>query len=81
MKQKDIVIILVVVVFSAVVSFVLGRLLFAPPAGREQKVEVVDPISTEFIKPDTAYYNTNSINPTQLIRISENTNAAPFNGQ
>ena len=44
MKQKDIAVILVVAVVSAAISFGLSRVLFAPPANRQQKVEVVDAI-------------------------------------
>ena len=80
MKQKDIALIIAVVLFSGVLSLVVGRLVFAAPKDREQKVEVVDAITTEFPRPDSKYFNDQSINPTQLIRIGENSNTAPFNG-
>ena len=81
MKQKDIALILVVVVMSGVLSLFVARLLFTPPKNRQQKVEVVDAITTDFLHPDSQYFNATSINPTQLIRISENANPAPFKGQ
>jgi hypothetical protein len=80
MKQKDIALILAVVIASGIISLVIGRLVFAAPKNRQQKVEVVDVISTEFSQPDSKYFNAQSLNPTQLIRISENSNATPFNG-
>lgn len=80
MKQKDIALIVVIAVLSGIISLVLGRLIFAAPKDRQQKVEVVDAIKTEFPQPDVQYFNAQSINPTQLIRIGENSNAAPFSG-
>lgn len=80
MKQKDIALIVAAVIASAILSLVVGRLLFASSKVRQQKVEVVETISTEFPLPDRKYFNERSVNPTQLIHIGENTNTAPFNG-
>lgn len=79
MKQKDIALIIVAAIFAGIFSLVIARFVFATPTDRQQKVEVVEAISTEFPIPDTKYFNTLSINPTQLIRISENSNNTPFN--
>ena len=79
MKQKDILLIGVIVIVSAVVSVVLSNLIISPPKHRQQKVEVVEPISADFKTPDTAYFNSNSIDPTQLVQISNNNNSQPFN--
>lgn len=81
MKQKDIALILVVVIVSAIISFVLGRLIFASPSDRQEQVEVVDAITTDFSFPDAKYFNEFSINPTRLIQISDNSNNAPFRGR
>ena len=78
MKRKDIVLILAIAVVSGIFSLILGHLVFASPQNRQQKVEVVDAISTDFTSPDSKYFNTQSINPTQLIQISNNVNNAPF---
>jgi hypothetical protein len=80
MKQKDLAIIIAACVFAGVLSVLLARVVFATPKSRQQKVEVVEAISTDFTLPDAKYFNINSINPTQLIRIADNSNAAPFNG-
>jgi hypothetical protein len=80
MKQKDIALIIVIVAVSAILSFVVGRLVFTGPKNRQQTIEIVDPISTEFPQPDSKYFNSRAIDPTQLIHIGENINAAPFNG-
>ncbi len=78
MKQKDIALILVIAVVSGVFSLVIGQLVFAPSKNRQQKVEVVEAITTDFTAPDSKYFNSQSINPTQLIEISNNVNVAPF---
>lgn len=78
MKQKDIALILVIVIFSAIISFAAGRLVFAAPRDRQQSVEVVNAISTDFPLPDSKYFNAKSIDPTQLINILQNANTAPF---
>lgn len=78
MKQKDIALIIIVVFISGVISFFISHLLFGGPKNRQQQVEVVDAISTQFNVPSDKYFNKNSIDPTQLIQIGQNTNPAPF---
>lgn len=79
MKKKDIALIVVIAVLAGITSLIIARVVFAKPAARAQKVEVVEAISTDFPAPDTRYFNVRSINPTQLIRITENSNQTPFN--
>ena len=81
MKQKDIALIIVAVFVSGVLSLVISNTLFASPKNRQEKVEVVEPISAEFKQPDQEYFNSNSLDPTQLITIGNNNNTQPFNGQ
>jgi hypothetical protein len=80
MKQKDITLIVVIAVISAVVSFVVSGKLFVTPSNRQQQVEVVDPITATFQTPDKKYFNTSSINPTQTTSIGSDSNQDPFNG-
>lgn len=79
MKQKDIALIIVIVVISAVLSYFLSNMIFATPANRQQQVEVVTPITSNFPTPDTRFFNDNSNDPTQLIQIQQNNNTNPFN--
>ena len=79
MKQKDIGLIVVAVIISAVASIFLTKLIITPPKNRQQQVEVVNPITAEFNKPSSQYINSNSFNPTKLIQIGDQTNPAPFN--
>jgi hypothetical protein len=79
MKQKDIILIVAVVLLTGVVTFVISNIFIAPPKDRKEQVEVVEKITADFQKPDTKYFNPNSIDPTQPITIGENNNPKPFN--
>jgi hypothetical protein len=79
MKQKDITLIIVVVFISGVFSFVLSNYLFGSAKNRQERVEVVQPITAEFTQPSNKYFNDKSIDPTKLITIGDNNNNQPFN--
>lgn len=78
MKQKDIALIVVVLFISGLVSFFISTRLFSKPADRKTEVEVVEKISKDLKEPDQRYFNTNSIDPTQLIQIGNQNNQQPF---
>jgi hypothetical protein len=80
MKQKDIALILVIAFFGAILALVFSNLIFGSSQSRQQEVEVVEPISADFPTPDQRYFNSKSINPTQLIEIGNNHNTDPFSG-
>lgn len=79
MKQKDIALIVIIVITSAIVSLVVSQAIFAPPKNRQQQVEVVQPITADFPQPDSHYFNSNAFDPTKTITIGQNNNTAPFN--
>ena len=81
MKQKDIALIIVVVFISGVLSLFLSNILFASPKNRQEKVAVVEPITADFQQPDKKYFNSDAIDPTQIIKIGDNNNNQPFNNQ
>lgn len=83
MKQKDIALILVVVIVSGAFSLVLSNYLFSSPKNRQEQVEVVEPISADFKTPssDDKYFNPQAINPTQIITVGDSNNQTPFNQQ
>lgn len=81
MKQKDIITLALVVIISGVVSLILTNIIFGSPKNNNVKVEVVEAISSEFKLPDARYFNDESIDPTQIIRIGDNNNQQPFNKQ
>jgi hypothetical protein len=78
MKQKDIVLIVIIVLISGILSLFVSKAIFAPPKNRQQQVDVVQPITADFPKPDSHYFNSSAIDPTQLITIGQNANPNPF---
>lgn len=80
MKQKDIALIVVIALISAILSFFVSNKIFVTPANRQQQVEVVDAISPSFQTPSNKYFNSNSIDPAQSSPIGTGNNQNPFNG-
>jgi hypothetical protein len=80
MKQQDIALIIMIVAIAGVLSFFVSKQLFAPPKNRQQGVEVVQPITANFSKPDERYFNSQAFDPTQTITIGQNSNPDPFSG-
>lgn len=79
MKQKDIVLVVMVSVISALFSLLLSSTFISSPKQRTQKVEVVEPITADFPPPDQKYFNSDSFDPTKLIQIGDESNTKPFN--
>lgn len=79
MKQKDIALIAVAAIISAILSVLLANFLIAPKKNQNQQAEVVEAITADFPKPDSKYFNKDSNNPTKNIKIGDDTNAKPFN--
>jgi flagellar basal body-associated protein FliL len=75
MKQKDIILIIVVVFVSAITSFFLSNMLFTSKEKRSVEVEKVSVITKDFSEVDKRYFNKKSLNPTQIIQIGENSNS------
>ncbi len=80
MKQKDIALIIIIAFVSGIVSFLISGAVFAPAKDRKQNVEVVEAMTSEFPEPSKNYFNSSSVDPTQLIQIGAGTNPSPFNG-
>lgn len=80
MKRKDFVFLLVVVFVSAVFSLLVSKLIFGSSQDRQETVEVVQPITANFPKPDKHYFNKDSFDPTKQITIGQNINPDPFSG-
>lgn len=81
MKSKEWSTIAIIVVISAFFSFFIANFLFGNKPTNILKVEVVQPISADFPLPNEKYFNGKSLNPTQEIKIGEDTNKTPFNGR
>lgn len=80
MKQQDIAIIIIIVFISGVFSFFVSNKFISPPK-HDLTAPKVEAITAEFKDPDKRFFNEKSINPTQLIRVNENKNQNPINGQ
>jgi flagellar basal body-associated protein FliL len=78
MKQKDIAVIVFVVVLSLVVSVLLTKQIFGSPAKNPQSEPNVPPISASFEAPDPLFVNSSSKDITQLITIGPGNNTNPF---
>jgi hypothetical protein len=78
MKQKDLALIAIIVVFSAIFSYFISNAIFASPKNRQQQVEVVEPITSDFPQPDSHYFNEKAFDPTKIITIGKNANPDPF---
>lgn len=78
MKKNDFTLIAVVVIVSAVFSLIVARVFISSPNNRQEKVEVVGPITTDFPEPDKRFFNDRSVNPTLIIEITPNDNQNPF---
>ncbi len=81
MKRKDLGLIAVVAIISAVISIVASNIFLSSASQRSQKVEKVGRLNSEFIKPSDKYFNSNSVNPTKLIEIGQDKDSNPFSEQ
>lgn len=80
MKQKDIALILVIAIISGIISFLVSNKIFVTANNRQQTVEIVGAINSDFSLPDSKYFNKQSVDPAQTIEVGENNNQNPFNG-
>lgn len=81
MKKKDLATIIAAIGIATLMSFLISNQFISSPENRQQKVEVVAPISADFTLPDKNIFNAQAVNPTKLIEIGPNTNNQPFVNQ
>lgn len=81
MKQKDIILIAIIIVFAAIASFIISGMIFNSPQKRQQQVEQVQVITAEFPQPDKRFFNETAFDPTRTIVIGQNANPDPFSAQ
>ena len=78
MKQQDIVPIIVAVIAGIFVAVIADKYVFSNSGAKNTQVDVVPVITTDFPKPSSQYFNTQAIDPTQIINISPNNSQQPF---
>lgn len=79
MKQKDLILIVVVGFISVIFSLLLTNFVIKP-SKHDLQAPKVDPISDSFKEPDKTYFNERSLDPTRLIQIGDGSNTDPFAG-
>lgn len=77
MKQQDIAIVIVIIFFAGIVSFVVSS-KFITTGSKNLQAEVVTEISPSFTLPDDSVFNSAAKNPTVRIEIAPVTNPQPF---
>ena len=80
MKQQDIGIVIIIVFFAAIFSYVLSN-KYITPSSKKLNAQVVKPITPDFTLPDSKVFNPDAINPTGLIEIAPNANNQPFTNE
>jgi hypothetical protein len=80
MKQKDLMLIGVIIFISAIISIFVSKTVFVSAGNRHQQVDTVQPISPALEMPSSRYFNGSSFDPTQSITIGQSNNTNPFNG-
>lgn len=78
MKKNDILLIVVIAIVAGVFSLVISNMLFSTGGKKQLTAQKVEKIDSSFQTPDTRYFNSDGINPTQLIQIGDNVNTQPF---
>ena len=81
MKSKDILVIVMIGIFSAVVSSVLSSTFISSDENRDETVEVIPAVSSDLQRPSQQYFNAESVNPTQTIQIGGEVSPQPFGSQ
>jgi hypothetical protein len=77
MKQNTIVSLIVIAVAAGIISLIASKYLIISSATQQSAV-VVPVITSAFPTPSPSYFNSQSIDPTQLIQIGTTTNSNPF---
>jgi hypothetical protein len=78
-KQQDLALIAAGLIGGLVIAFVANKYLFTNSASQDTTVDVVPVIHTDFPSPPSAYFNSQAIDPTQIINIAPNNSQQPFN--
>jgi hypothetical protein len=86
MKRKDLMLLIGVAFFTAIIGFVFSSVTFKTPQTRSTKVPTAGTISTNFpdINNDPSYntiFNTNAVDPAVPLNASNTQNNTPFNSQ
>jgi len=62
-------------------AFVANKYVFSNAGSKNVTVDAVPVIRTDFQAPSSKYFNSQAIDPTQIINIAPNNSLQPFSGQ
>ena len=71
MKRNDIIIIAMIAVGSAILTYVVSTTLLSEQTQQTTEVPTVQKITSTVVEPDPEIFNTNAINPSVQINIDE----------
>lgn len=80
MKQKDVLLLAVVIIISGIASTIISSKIVVSPKVRQQQVEVAPTVSPDLPSTNQAYFNSNAYDPSYQIQIGPSTNTNPLNG-
>ena len=70
---------LIVIAFaSGIISLLLSNVFFAGSGAKNQKVETIDSITSDFKLPNKKYFNKDAVDPALLVQVAPNDNQNPF---
>ncbi|MCA9347452.1 hypothetical protein KC930_02605 [Candidatus Saccharibacteria bacterium] len=78
LKSKDLTTLVILAGIVGVASMLFSNLVFSNKKTLTTKVEVVDPVSSEFSYENKTYFSPNALNPTKDITIKQNDNQDPL---
>jgi flagellar basal body-associated protein FliL len=78
MKQKDILLIAVIAIAAAAISFLTANFFFGGEKAYKLTAPKIEPITQSFNLPDQTVFNNTAINPTKNVTIGDTTNSSPF---
>lgn len=81
MKQKDILLIVVIAIVAGAFAFVVANFFFGGEKAYKLTAPTVQAITTEFTLPSEQVFNREALNPTKNITIGDSANSSPFKTQ
>lgn len=79
MKKNDLAAIILIVAIALIGSWILANTLIGQPKNAPVQVEKVEPIASDFPKPDDRVFNDKAVDPTVEIINSDGKTDQPFN--
>ena len=73
MKKNDIAVLIAIIMFTALIGYGIGKMVFGQKSAQPVTVKTAVPISVTITQPSKTVFNSKAINPTVPITISGNT--------